>query len=276
MQYIEPELREDRGEIEAALKGTLPNLVTEADLRGILHVHTNWSDGANTVREMAEAALKLGFTYLGICDHSQQAAYAGGLTPTRVREQQAEIDRVNAELGPTFRILKGTECDILRDGALDYDEETLKTFDFVVASIHSNFNLPPEQQTQRLIRAIANPYTSIIAHPTGRILLSREGYDPDMEAVIDAAGKHGVAIEINADPHRFDMDWRLCRYATERGVRIPVNPDAHSPGGLLNMRYGIGIARKGWLTAFDVLNTLPAEELLAFFAEQRARKGVHR
>jgi DNA polymerase (family 10) len=272
MEYIEPELREDRGEIEAALKGTLPKLVTEADLRGVLHVHTVWSDGANTLREMAEAALKAGFAYLGICDHSQQAAYAGGLTPERVREQHAEIDKLNAELGPTFRLLKGTECDILRDGALDYDDETLALFDFVVASIHSNFNLPPEQQTARLIRAVANPYTSIIGHPTGRILLQREGYDPDMEAVIDAAGTQGVAIEINADPHRFDLDWRLLRYATERGVRIPINPDAHSPAGLLNMRYGVGIARKGWLTPADVLNTLPTDELLAFFADQRARR----
>ncbi len=274
MQYIEPELREDRGEIEAALKGTLPTLVTEADLLGALHVHTNWSDGGVTLHEMAEAALKAGFSYLGICDHSQQAAYANGLSPARVREQQAEIDRLNAELGPSFRILKGTECDILRDGALDYDEETLALFDFVVASIHSNFNLPPEQQTARLIRAIENPYTSIIGHPTGRILLEREGYHPDMEAVIDAAGQQGVAIEINADPHRFDLDWRLLRYATERGVRIPINSDAHSPAALLNMRYGVGIARKGWLTRADVLNALPAEDLLAFFREQRARRGV--
>jgi DNA polymerase (family 10) len=274
MQYIEPELREDRGEIEAALKGALPTLVTEADLRGVLHVHTTWSDGGATLREMAEAALKLGFAYLGICDHSQQAAYAGGLTPERVREQHVEIDKLNAELGGAFRILKGTECDILRDGALDYDDETLAQFDFVLASIHSNFNLPPEQQTQRLIRAIEHHATSIIGHPTGRILLEREGYNPDMEAVIDAAGKHGVAIEINADPHRFDLDWQLLRYATERGVRIPINPDAHSPAGLLNMRYGVGIARKGWLTRSDVLNTLPVDELLAFFKEQRARKGV--
>jgi DNA polymerase (family 10) len=148
--------------------------------------------------------------------------------------------------------------------------------DFVVVSIHSNFNLPPEQQTARLIRAIENPYTSIIGHPTGRILLEREGYDPDLEAVIDAAGRHGVAIEVNADPHRFDLDWRLLRYATERGVRIPINPDAHSPAGLLNLRLGVGIACKGWLTPADVLNTLPSDELLAFFAEQRSRRGARR
>ncbi|HKS68790.1 MAG TPA: PHP domain-containing protein, partial [Ktedonobacterales bacterium] len=185
-----------------------------------------------------------------------------------------EIDRVNAELGPTFRVLKGTECDILRDGALDYDEATLKTFDFVVASIHGNFNLPPAEQTQRLIRALENPYTSILGHPTGRILLERTGYEPDMEAVIDRAGELGVAIELNGDPHRFDLDWRLIRYATERGVSIPITPDAHSPAGLQNVRYGLGVGRKGWLTASQVLNALPLEQLTRFFAAQRTRKGA--
>jgi DNA polymerase (family 10) len=271
MAYIEPELREDRGEIEAARKGALPTLVTEADLRGILHVHSTWSDGGATLREMAEAARALGMEYLGICDHSRAAAYAGGLSPEAVRRQQAEIDALNAEFDPTFRILKGTECDILKDGSLDFDDETLATFDFVVASIHSNFNLPPAEQTARLLRALENPYCSILGHPTGRILLEREGYDPDLERVIARAGELGVAVEINADPHRFDLDWRWLRYATERGVRIPINPDAHSPAGLLNMRYGVGIARKGWLTRADVLNALPADELLAFFRQQRAR-----
>lgn len=280
MAYIEPELREDRGEIEAAQRawkgerGALPTLVTESDLRGILHVHSTWSDGGATIREMTEAARNLGAQYLGLCDHSRYAAYAGGLSPEAVRRQQIEIDALNAEFAGAFRILKGTECDILKDGALDFDDATLATFDFVVASIHSNFNLSPEEQTQRLIRAIENPYCSILGHPTGRILLQREGYNPDLERVIDRAGELGVAIEINADPHRFDLDWRLLRYATERGVRIPICPDAHSPAGLLNMRYGVGIARKGWLTAHDVLNTLPADALLAFFAEQRAKKGV--
>jgi DNA polymerase (family 10) len=272
MEFIPPELREDRGEFEAARKNALPELVTEADLKGILHVHSTWSDGQSTIREMAEAARALGVSYLGICDHSRTAAYAGGLSPEAVRRQQQEIDALNAEYAGAFRILKGTECDILRDGALDYDDETLATFDFVVASIHSLFNLPPEEQTQRLIHAIENPYCSILGHPTGRILLEREGYAPNLEPVIDRAGELGVAIEINADPHRLDLDWRYLHYAKDRSVRIPICPDAHSPGGLRNMRYGVGIARKGWLTKEDVLNTRDADELLAFFAEQRASR----
>lgn len=273
MHYVPPELREDRGEIEAARKGELPRLVTEEDLKGILHVHSTWSDGQVSIREMAEATLALGKQYLGICDHSKVAAYAHGMNENAVKRQQEEIDRLNAEYDGRFRILKGTECDILRDGALDFDDETLATFDFVVASIHSNFNLPPEEQTRRLIRAIENPYCSILGHPTGRILLGRDGYQPDLERVIDRAGELGVAIELNADPHRFDLDWRLIRYATDRGVKIPINPDAHSPAGLLNIRYGVGVGRKGWLTREQVLNTLPLDELLAFFAAQRKRRA---
>ncbi|GAC1476676.1 MAG: DNA polymerase/3'-5' exonuclease PolX [Ktedonobacterales bacterium] len=274
MHYIEPEMREDRGEIELALQGELPTLVTEADLRGILHVHSTWSDGQNSIREMAEATLALGKEYLGICDHSKAAAYAGGLHEDAVRRQHAEIDQLNEEFAGRLRILKGTECDILKDGALDYDDATLATFDFVVASIHSHFQLAPAEQTQRLLRALANPYVSILGHPTGRLLLQRDGYNPDLEAVIDRAGELGTAIELNADPHRLDLDWRLLRRAVERGVKIPINPDAHSPDGLENIRYGVGIARKGWLTPADVLNTLPVDALLAFFAAQRTRKGV--
>jgi DNA polymerase (family 10) len=196
------------------------------------------------------------------------------LNADAVRRQQEEIDRLNEEFAGRIRILKGTECDILKEGELDFVDETLATFDFVVASIHSQFQQSPEEQTLRLIRAIENPYCSILGHPTGRILLDREGYQPDLEAVIDRAGALGVAIELNADPHRFDLDWRLHRYATERGVKIPINPDAHSPAGLANIRYGVGIGRKGWLTPNDVLNTLPVDKLLAFFAEQRRGKGA--
>ena len=274
MDYVDPEMREDRGEIEAAIQHTLPHLIEESNLRGILHVHSTWSDGKVSIREMAEATIALGKEYLGICDHSKYAAYAGGLDAGAVRRQQAEIDALNREFAGRLRILKGTECDILRDGALDYDEETLATFDFVIASIHSNFNLPPEEQTQRLIRAMENPYCSILGHPTGRVLLRRDGYAPDLERVIIRAGELGVAIELNADPNRLDLDWRWHRVATERGVRIPICPDAHTTGGLRNIRYGIGVARKGWLTAPDVLNTLAVDDLLAFFAEQRRRKGV--
>jgi DNA polymerase (family 10) len=274
MQYVEPELREDRGEIEAALEGNLPHLLTERDIRGMLHVHSNWSDGGATIHEMAEATLALGMSYLGMCDHSQVAAYANGLTPDRVKRQHEEIDRLNEEFAGRLRILKGTECDILKEGALDYDDATLASFDFVVASIHGNFNLAPAEQTQRLIRAIENPYCSILGHPTGRILLEREGYNPDLEAVIARAGELGVAIELNGDPHRLDLDWRYVRFATERGVRIPITTDAHSPAGLGNLRYGVSLARKGWLTAEQCLNALDADGLLTFFRELRKRKGA--
>ncbi len=274
MHYIEPELREDRGEIEAALKGELPSLVTEADLLGILHVHSTWSDGQSSIREMAEAALAMGMTYLGICDHSKAAAYASGLNEDAVRRQHDEIDRLNDELAGRLRLLKGTECDILKDGALDYDDATLASFDFVVASIHSHFQLPPAEQTKRLLTALENPYTSIMGHLTGRLLLQRDGYNPDVEAVIDRAGELGVAIELNADPHRLDLDWRYHRRAVEHGVLIPINPDAHTPDALGYIRYGVGIARKGWLTPADVLNTRPLDDLLAFFAQQRTRKGA--
>jgi DNA polymerase (family 10) len=270
MDYVEPELREDRGEIQAALAHHLPGpLLTAKDLRGVLHCHSTWSDGQVSIKEMAEASIKLGYEYIGICDHSKAAAYAGGLNEDRVKQQQEEIDRLNQEYAGRFRILKGTECDILRDGTLDFDEETLKRFDFVVASIHSLFNLSTEEQTKRMLRAIENPYTSIIGHPTGRILLGRDGYSLDMEAVIDRAGELGVCIEINANPLRLDLDWRWLRRAKEHGVKIPICPDAHNPGGLEDMVYGVNIARKGGLLAADVPNTLGVDDLLAFFKQQR-------
>ena len=270
MAYIEPELREDMGEIEAALHGTLPVLVQESDLRGILHVHSTWSDGQNTIRELVEACIARGYQYLGITDHSKVAAYAGGLTEENLRRQQEEIDRLNEEYTGRLHILKGTECDILKDGTLDYADEVLANLDFVVASIHSNFNLSPEEQTQRMLRAIANPNVDIIGHPTGRILLGRVGYTLDMEAVIDASVEHGVCIEINAHPSRLDMDWRLVKRARDRGMKIPIDPDAHILAGLDVIRYGIGVARKGWLSASDVLNTMETEALLAFFKRKRS------
>jgi len=265
MDYIEPELREDMGEIEAAVNHTLPALVQEGDLRGVLHVHSTWSDGQNTIREMAEACIARGFAYLGITDHSKAAAYAGGLSEEDLRRQHAEIDALNREFAGQLYILKGTECDILKDGSLDYTDEVLASLDFVVASIHSQFNLSTEEQTKRMLRAIANPYVDIIGHPTGRILLSREGYTLDMDAVIDAAAEHGVCIEINAHPSRLDLDWRFLRRARDKGIKIPIDPDAHVLAGLDDMRYGIGVARKGWLGRENVLNTMQTEELLAFF-----------
>jgi DNA polymerase (family 10) len=269
MDYIEPELREDMGEIEAAAAHTLPQLVQESDLRGVLHAHSTWSDGQYSIRAMAEACIAHSYSYLGITDHSKAAAYANGLQEDDLRRQGEEIDGLNEEFAGRFHILKGTECDILRDGSLDYSDDVLASLDFVVASIHSNFNLSPEEQTQRMLRAIANPHVDIIGHPTGRILLGRAGYGLDMEAVIEAAAAHGTCIEINAHPSRLDMDWRLLRKARDKGIKIPINPDAHTLAGIDDMRYGIGIARKGWLRSTDVLNTLASEALLAFFHKRR-------
>ena len=271
MDYIEPELREDTGEIEAAIAHTLPTLVRMEDLQGILHVHSTWSDGQNTIREMAEACIARGYHYLGLTDHSKVAAYAGGLNEDALRRQSEEIDRLNEEFAGRIFILKGTECDILRDGSLDFSDETLASLDFVVASIHSLFNLPPQEQTQRMLHAIANPYVDIIGHPTGRILLGREGYTLDIDAIIDAAAEHGVCIEINAHPSRLDLDWRYLRRARDKGMKIPVDPDAHSIDGLDVERYGINMARKGWLRPADVLNTLSTEAILAYFQARRKR-----
>jgi DNA polymerase (family X) len=243
--------------------------VQESDLRGVLHVHSTWSDGQNTIREMAEACVTRGFTYLGLTDHSKTAAYAGGLNEEDLQRQHEEIDLLNKEYAGRIRILKGIECDILRDGSLDFTDDVLATLDFVVASIHSLFNLSPEEQTQRMLRAISNRYVDIIGHPTGRILLGREGYALDLDAVIDAAAEHGVCIEINAHPSRLDLDWRYLHRARDKGIKIPIDPDAHVISGLDDMRYGIGIARKGWLQASDVLNTMSTDALLDFFSSRR-------
>jgi len=273
MDYIEPEFREDMGEIEAAIHHTLPTLVKDSDLKGVLHAHATWSDGQNTIREMAEACIARGYAYLGISDHSKVAAYAGGLKEDDVRRQWEEIDQLNKEFSGRLVIFKGTECDILRDGSLDYDDTVLAGFDFVVASIHSQFNLPPEEQTQRMLRAIANPYVDIVGHATGRLLLGRAGYALDMDAVIEAAAANGTCIEIDADPSRLDLDWHLVRKARDKGIKIPIDPDAHSLAGLDNMRYGIGVARKGWLRASDVLNTLDTQDVLRFFQQRRKSVG---
>ncbi len=272
MDYIEPELREDMGEIEAAAQHKLPALVQASDIRGVLHVHSTWSDGKNSIREMAEACMERGYNYLGLTDHSKVAAYANGLSEERLRKQGEEVDRLNEEFAGRFVILKGSECDILRDGSLDFDDETLASLDFVVASIHSNFTLSSEEQTRRMLRAISNPYVDIIAHPTGRILLERSGYELDMEAVLDAAAEHDVCIEINAHPSRLDLDWRLVHKARDKGIPIPIDPDAHALAGLDVMRYGIGIARKGWLRAKDVPNTLDIDALRTFFRTRRAKR----
>ncbi|MEJ7810375.1 MAG: DNA polymerase/3'-5' exonuclease PolX [Gemmatimonadaceae bacterium] len=261
LPYIEPELREGRGEIEAGARGTLPTLITATDIRGVLHCHSQYSDGKATIAEMAAAAKARGWSYLGISDHSQAAFYAGGLSPERVLEQHAEIDRVNEQLDG-FRVLKGVEADILADGRVDYDDETLSRFDYVVGSVHSRFGLDQRAMTDRVLRAMDDPHLTILGHPTGRLLLAREPYAIDMHAVLEKAAEMGVAVELNADPHRLDLDWRLCRTAKELGVSVEIGPDAHSTPGLDNVEIGIGIARKGWLEAGDVLNTRGADEVV--------------
>lgn len=269
MDYVEPELREDMGEIETAAQHQLPKLVQVSDLKGVLHAHSTWSDGHNTIREMIEACLQRGFTYFGLTDHSKAAAYAGGLNEDALKRQREEVESLREEYKGRIRIFHGIECDILRDGALDFSDEVLATLDFVVASIHSQFTLSRAEQTQRMQRAIANPYVDIVGHPTGRLLLSREGYELDLDAIIETAAEHGVCIEINAHPSRLDLDWRYLRRARDKGIKIPINSDAHATDGLDVMRYGVGIARKGWLRSSDVLNALSAEEVQAFFQQRR-------
>ncbi len=268
LSYVPPELRENNGEFEAAETGQLPVLVTEKDIKGTFHCHSTYSDGVNTVAQMADAARKMGWIYLGIADHSKVAAYAGGLSVDKVKEQIKEIDALN-ERNPDFRILKGTECDILPDGTLDYPDKVLALFDYVVVSIHSSFAMTEEAMTRRIIKGLKNKYATMLGHPTGRLLLAREPYPVNMERVIDAAADHGKVIEINAHPMRLDLDWRLCRYARNKGVHIAVNPDAHSIDGLHDVTYGVGIARKGWLRKADVVNTGSVDEVLALFASTR-------
>lgn len=277
LAWIAPELREGWGEVQAAADGTLPKLVEAEDLRGTFHCHTTWSDGRASVAEMAQAARERGWAYLGIADHSQAAGYAGGLPPAAVRKQQREIDAWNAEHGgkgkKRFRLFKGVESDILADGRLDYDDDVLASFDYVVGSVHSGFQMPEREMTDRLIRAVSHPRITMLGHATGRLLLKRDGYAVDVRAVIDAAAEHGVCVEINADPHRLDVDWKNARYAAEKGVLVPINPDAHSTGALGNVLYGVNVARKAWLTAPQVLNTWELEPLEEFLAERKQKSA---
>ncbi|MGB9679794.1 MAG: DNA polymerase/3'-5' exonuclease PolX [Thermoanaerobacteraceae bacterium] len=260
--YIPPELRENMGEIEAAEKGELPKLIEEKDIKGIFHVHTKYSDGANTLVEMVEAARKSGYKYIGITDHSKSAFYAGGLKEEDLVRQWEEIDKLNNKYNDIV-IFKGIESDILPDGSLDYEEDILKKFDFVIASIHSNFRMSKEEMTKRIIKAIENKYTTIIGHITGRLLLARDSYEIDIYEVIEAAGYYGKKIEINANPYRLYLDWRYVKYAKEKGVKLAICTDAHGIEGLNDIKYGVGIARKGWLEAKDVINTYEVEEVLS-------------
>ncbi|MBT3182299.1 MAG: DNA polymerase/3'-5' exonuclease PolX [Deltaproteobacteria bacterium] len=253
LDYIEPELREDMGEVDAAGEGVLPQLIEGSDLKGILHVHTNYTDGEATIEEMALAAKSRGYEYIAICDHSQNLTVVGGLKPADVRKQHKEIDALNKRI-KNFTILKGIEVDILADGSLDYSDKVLSSFDIVIAAVHTRFKMSEEDMTRRIIRAVENPHVDILAHPTGRLLLTREPYLVDMKRVIDAIGNHKKAVEINAHPQRLDLDWRWMRYAKGRGAKFAICPDAHSTDGIDNVINGVNVARKGWLEKGDVLN----------------------
>ena len=264
LQFIVPELREGYEEIELAGKNQISPLVELSDLKGILHIHTKYSDGIHSLEEMARHAKELGFQYIGITDHSQSAFYANGLKPDKILLQHREIDTLNQELAP-FKIFKGIESDILNNGLLDYPDDVLKSFDFVIASVHSNLKMTLEKATERLLKAIENPYTTILGHMTGRLLLSREGYPVDHKSIIDACLKHHVIIELNAHPYRLDMDWRWIKYAIEKGVKISINPDAHQKQGYSDMHYGICIAKKGCLTKEMTFNSLSKDEMENYF-----------
>jgi DNA polymerase (family X) len=272
MQPVPPELREGRSEVAQALAGTLPELVTDRDIAGILHAHTKRSDGLDTLEAMADATLSRGYKYFGVADHSRSAHYAGGLSQEEIGEQQTEADSLNRKYGRRFRIFKGVESDVLADGSLDYSDEVLETFDFVVASVHSRFNMDRASQTERVIRAVSNPYTTILGHMTGRQLLRRPGYDIDIEEVLVACAERGVAVEINANPWRLDLDWRWHELALTLGCLMSINPDAHSTRELDLIHWGVEMARKGGVPKDRVLNCLSDHELAAYLQKRRARR----
>ena len=271
LAYIEPELREGYFEIQLAKENKLPKLVELSDLKGILHNHSTYSDGKHTLEQMATYCKELGYEYLGICDHSKSAQYASGLYEEKVIAQHKEIDELNKKLAP-FKIFKGIESDILNDGSLDYDDDVLASFDFIVASVHSNLKMDIQKATNRLLKAIEHPYTTMLGHPTGRLLLRREGYPIDHKVIIDACAKHHVIIEINASPWRLDLDWRWVHYAIEKGVKLSINPDAHEMEGYHDMYYGVCVGRKGGLSADMTFNAMTRLEVEEHFNKKRLQQ----
>lgn len=268
LAYIEPELREDRGEFDAAALNELPKLIEWPNLRGTFHCHTTASDGRASLEEMSAAAQDLGLEYLGIADHSKSSYQANGLDEKRLLAQVAQIRELNKTYDG-FRLFAGTECDIRKDGVLDFDDEILAQLDYVVASVHNSFTLTEEEMTARVVRAMQNPYVTMLGHLTGRLLLSRESYRLNIPAVIEAAAATGTIIELNANPRRLELDWRWWKLAKEKGVKCAINPDAHSIAGLQDLHFGVGSARKGWLTRDDVINTLPLAKIEALLAAKR-------
>jgi DNA polymerase (family 10) len=272
LAFVPPELREATGEVDAAVADHLPDLITERDLVGALHCHSQYSDGGATIEQMAAAAQARGLRYLGVSDHSQSNTYAGGLARDAILQQHDQIDALNARYatdGTDFRVLKGIEADILPCGRVDYDAAFLDRFDFVIGSIHSRYGMNARQMTDRVLKALDDPHLTILGHPTGRLLLTREPYAIDLDAVIEKAGAVGVAVELNADPHRLDIDWRACRVAREHGTMVSIGPDAHSPQGFENLEMGVATARKGWLSPANVLNARSADDVLAFARARR-------
>jgi DNA polymerase (family 10) len=261
MGWIEPELREDRGEIEAAQKGRLPKLVQEEEIKGDLHVHSKWSDGTSSVEEIAKVAQKRGYQYVAVCDHSKSLKIAHGLDESRLMKQMEEIDRLNEKL-KNFKILKGTEVDILSDGKLDLSEKILEKLDFVVAAIHSGFKQDKARMTKRIVQALENPYIHILAHPSGRLLGARDPYEVEIDELMETAKKYGKALEINAYFERLDLDDIHCRKAKEMGIRVGIGTDAHHLDQMWMMSLGVAVARRGWLETKDVLNTLSLKEIL--------------
>jgi DNA polymerase (family 10) len=268
LDYVEPEMREGEGEIDAAARHELPRLLTTSDIRGVLHCHTHYSDGKSSIADMVRGAQARGWSYIGISDHSAAAFYASGLSREKVLAQFEEIDALNADT-KGFRVLKGIEADILADGRLDYDAELLAQFDYVIGSIHSRFGMDGPAMTERVLRALDDPFLTILAHPTGRLLLSREPYAIDVDAVIEKAADVGVAVELNADPHRLDLDWRHLIEAKRRGATVALGPDAHSVNALDNVVIGVGMARKGWLESTDLLNARDARGVIDFARSRR-------
>jgi DNA polymerase (family 10) len=273
LQFIPPELREGRGEIERARAKKLPKLVEAKDLHGILHAHTDASDGVATLQDMAEAVRKRGYQYFGVTDHSRTAHYAGGLSVEEIDWQHAEIDRLNRGYGGKFRIFKGIESDILPDGSLDYPDDILRRFDFIVASVHGQFRMDRANQTERILRAVKNPFVTILGHMTGRQLLRRPGYEVDIEKILKACAKHGVAVEINSNPWRLDLDWRWYQRAIELGCMFSIDPDAHSTSEIDLVRWGVGIARKGALSPGNILSCRDLKSFAAWLNTRKQRSG---
>ncbi len=275
--FIIPEMRENNNAFEWITKNKNEDLINWNSLKGILHNHSTYSDGKHSLEEMASYCKSLGFEYLGIADHSQTASYANGLLITKVQQQHQEIEQLNKKLSidKPFRIFKGIESDILGDGSLDYPDEILASFDFIVASIHSNLSMNSTKATERLIKAIENPYTTILGHPSGRLLLSRQGYPFDYPTVIDCCAENQVVIEINASPYRLDLDWRWIEYALEKNVMLSINPDAHEMQGYFDMHFGVAVARKGGLVKKMTLNAYSASEFELYLQERKQKKGIN-